>query len=458
MQNLANGLVRLFRRGNRLSRTAGGMQLHFPESLPALACILALGFTSVAPATAQNCSPVKAAVSVNIVDQEKFIAFLNEKYPSQPEASWLHQIQEKILAELRNNSPDIDFFLAAPGSGVEGDYRMKFELTLMGAGQEIQIGRVRLSEVTGFAITSTLKQNSACGFPGRLVANEFNGAHTPEAIMRDIFRLIEYNIDAYGSISDRIQEFEKSHPVPPRGPEIEFSLSRDYVSPLKDEREVEIRIQVKNCRGEPVCDRFRGQIVMLPRKTERGELKPTPRFPQEAEVQGDLILLKLVRPQGGSVTYTLKKGVDLSVDTFKMETCGMDRKAIEEVVVPIAGLALESRAQAPVLPADSSTKVDLKLTKMLPSGSREPLAGRKISLKVKGLKAAAGDTPAVVLRYGNFIQTVVDFLIIAFAIFMVVKAINAMQKKQEEAPPAPPKPSAQEVLLTEIRDLLKQGR
>ena len=69
------------------------------------------------------------------------------------------------------------------------------------------------------------------------------------------------------------------------------------------------------------------------------------------------------------------------------------------------------------------------------------------------LKAAAGDAPAVVLGYGKFIQSVVDFTIVAFAIFLVVKAMNSMKKKEEEAPAEPPK---QEILLTEIRDLLKE--
>lgn len=72
------------------------------------------------------------------------------------------------------------------------------------------------------------------------------------------------------------------------------------------------------------------------------------------------------------------------------------------------------------------------------------------------LKEAAGDVPAVTLNYGKFIQTVVDFGIIAFAIFMAVKAINSLKKKEEEAPQAPPAPSNQEVLLSEIRDLLKE--
>ena len=71
------------------------------------------------------------------------------------------------------------------------------------------------------------------------------------------------------------------------------------------------------------------------------------------------------------------------------------------------------------------------------------------------LKSAAGETPAVVVKYGVFINTVLDFLIVAFAIFMVIKGMNSLKKKQEEAPAAPPTPSKEEQLLTEIRDALK---
>lgn len=72
------------------------------------------------------------------------------------------------------------------------------------------------------------------------------------------------------------------------------------------------------------------------------------------------------------------------------------------------------------------------------------------------LKQAVGDTPAVTLSYGKFIQSIVDFVIIAFAIFMVIKAMNTLQKKQEEAPAPPPAPTPEENLLTEIRDILKK--
>ncbi|HET6273883.1 MAG: mscL [Bacteroidetes bacterium] len=71
------------------------------------------------------------------------------------------------------------------------------------------------------------------------------------------------------------------------------------------------------------------------------------------------------------------------------------------------------------------------------------------------LKAAADGAPAVALRYGAFIQSIFDFAIVAFAIFIVVKAINKLKRKKDEAPAAPPAPPRQEVLLSEIRDLLK---
>lgn len=73
------------------------------------------------------------------------------------------------------------------------------------------------------------------------------------------------------------------------------------------------------------------------------------------------------------------------------------------------------------------------------------------------LQEASGEAGAVTINYGSFIQTVLDFVIIAFAIFMVVKAMNNMKKKEEEAPAEPPKPSAEVELLTEIRDSLKNN-
>ena len=71
------------------------------------------------------------------------------------------------------------------------------------------------------------------------------------------------------------------------------------------------------------------------------------------------------------------------------------------------------------------------------------------------LKQASGTVEAVTLSYGKFIQTIFDFVIIAFAIFLAIKAMNSLKRKEEEAPAPPPEPPKQEVLLAEIRDILK---
>lgn len=72
------------------------------------------------------------------------------------------------------------------------------------------------------------------------------------------------------------------------------------------------------------------------------------------------------------------------------------------------------------------------------------------------LRDAEGSVPAVVMNYGAFLQNIFDFVIVAFAIFMAIKLMNKLRNKAVEEPAAPPAPTAEEKLLTEIRDLLSQ--
>lgn len=82
------------------------------------------------------------------------------------------------------------------------------------------------------------------------------------------------------------------------------------------------------------------------------------------------------------------------------------------------------------------------------------------SLKVviqEAVPASEGTTAIaeIAISYGKFINNIITFIIVAFCVFLVIKSINKMKKKKEEAPKAPPAPSKEEVLLGEIRDLLK---
>jgi large conductance mechanosensitive channel len=71
------------------------------------------------------------------------------------------------------------------------------------------------------------------------------------------------------------------------------------------------------------------------------------------------------------------------------------------------------------------------------------------------IKEAYGETAELALYYGNFIQSIIDFLIIGFALFLIIKLINSMHRKKKK-PDVPPAPSKEEILLEEIRDILKE--
>lgn len=83
------------------------------------------------------------------------------------------------------------------------------------------------------------------------------------------------------------------------------------------------------------------------------------------------------------------------------------------------------------------------------------LGGMDFSKLAVTLKEAQGDAPAVLLKWGAFVQTVMDFTILAFCIFLMVKAINNWKKEAPPEPEAPAEPTNEEKLLAEIRDLLK---
>lgn len=81
----------------------------------------------------------------------------------------------------------------------------------------------------------------------------------------------------------------------------------------------------------------------------------------------------------------------------------------------------------------------------------------KLTLKAAVLEGEKIISPAVTINYGAFVNTIIDFTIVAFALFLVIKTMNRLKKQEAAAPAAPAAPAADVVLLTEIRDLLKKG-
>ncbi|AYZ74170.1 large-conductance mechanosensitive channel protein MscL [Fusobacterium necrophorum] len=84
------------------------------------------------------------------------------------------------------------------------------------------------------------------------------------------------------------------------------------------------------------------------------------------------------------------------------------------------------------------------------------LGGQSFAEKAIEIPSKVEGAEPILIKYGLFLQNIIDFVIISFCVFVMVKIINSLKKKEEEAPAAPPAPSNEEVLLSEIRDLLKK--
>jgi len=345
-----------------------------------LTVILTTGLRQSAVAQVDPCSKPNVAVVMEIIEvnEGEFFNHLNEQYPSQPKGSWICQIQEKVLEELRMNSPGTQFIPATGEVPNDCDYYFQCTFNLRGAGEDIEVTGLLHSEYTAYFMSSRLCQNTACGIQSSCL-------NTQTTLNRDIDKTIEQNIAAHGNIGNRIKKHEESHRVPPRGPEMEVSQDRDYISPLKEERKLKIKINVKNCKGEPVYDPNHGQLVILPKKTERGELKCTNGFPEGCMQTSNLLTLIIQTPKGASATYTLKKGVTAKEDPIEILTCGIDKKVVKETKIQIHGLELKVEPEKKEIFPGDETKITIKLSEVDTKGTKQPVAGKRIQLKISGL-------------------------------------------------------------------------
>ena len=327
------------------------------------------------------CSKPKVAVIMQVVEvnEGEFFKHLNEQYPSQPKGSWFYEIQEKVMEELRMNSPGTQFIPATGGIPSDCDYSFKYGLSLTGGGEDIEYaGHLKLSEDTLYQMHSTLRKIPSCGKKTYVLS-------VKRTKNMDIFHTIEQNIVAHGNIGNKIKENEESHRVPPRGPEMKVSQDREYVSPLKEERKLKIKIDVINCKGEPVYDPKHGQEVILPKKTGRGELKCTDGFPEGCKATSNALTLIIQKPKGASATYTLKNGVNAEEDPINISTCGIDKKVVKETKIQIHGLELKVKPEKKEIFPGEETKITVELSEVDVKGAKQPVAGKHIQVQVKGL-------------------------------------------------------------------------
>jgi len=320
-------------------------------------------------AQADPCS--KPKVNVKLIDiSTSAYKFLNEQYQSQPKDAWQKQIQAKVIEALKNNSPGTQFI---PDCGDACDYMFRYSVDITHS------KRSEINVFTIFYLSFRLVCKNPCNIPGKMVdSGQLMGD-------QNIHATIKQSISSLGDIGKQIQEYEKSHPVPPRGPEMDISQDREYVSPLEKEREIKIRINLKNCKGEIVYDKKFKQLVFLPKKTKRGELKATKGFPQDHDVAGNILILKITHPVGASATYTLKKGVKPEIYPINIVTCGRDKMVEKKTEIHISGLEIKVSPQKRVINPGEETKIDIKLFKVNTKGEKTPVTDKLIELRIKGL-------------------------------------------------------------------------
>jgi hypothetical protein len=344
--------------------------------------LLIICLSPMAFAQADTCSKPRVAVQLTEIHDGVF-DLLNSKGVPQPRESWILQIQGKVLEELEMSTPGTEF---VPVDGVGGalptdcDYRFQYHMSIIGAGEDIEVAGLLHSEYTAYYMGSKLAQNNPCDGSDWLLDVEITKEDA------DVFQTIEHNIESWGAIGTKIEEYERSHPVPARGPTLHVSQNREYVSPLEEERSVDIKIDVTNCRGEPVYYVNPGQRVVLPKETERGEIKPTPGcFYQDFELTDSHVVLIIVKPEGASATYTLKNGMEPDIDTIEMTICGIDKKIVQETEIHIRGLELQVTPEKRRISPGEKTNIEIKFSRFDDKGNKEPLPGKQIDLEIRGL-------------------------------------------------------------------------
>ncbi|WP_297766631.1 hypothetical protein [uncultured Muriicola sp.] len=338
-----------------------------------LVLLCVINVVTIGLAQVDNCSEPRVAVFfdgiVQVTSKEVFFSYANSYYTPQTEEMWINQIKAEVLKDLKSISPTTEFVEVSGSVPDEFDYYFSYSLSVTGSREKIRIpgpDDIYRDKYTGFQIESRFGTRSACGTEGMIISAELTW---DRELMIAIFR----NVAELGDLEPRIFDYEESHPLPPRGPEMTISIKKEYVSPIQGNRSMDIKIDVTNCEGEVVYGIKPGQKVALQEKTERAELEPTRRFPQGGgqKYAGGLIL-EIIKPVGASATFTLKNGIDTDMETVKILTCGRDKKVTKIQDITIRGLELEVNP-------DRQEITD-------PDGNEYPVEGKDLQVKVTGLQ------------------------------------------------------------------------
>ena len=317
----------------------------------------------------EPCSEIKVAVIFDVIDEDLY-EFHQSQYAAdtKPEDrlpgftnwmmkdDWMNAVYDYLLNFLQESNPDVNFVLE------NGDYELGFTI------------------YKGYVVRGKLSEDNACGFSHRLIKDKLE---EHKDLFQAIKNLIGFHFD---QINRTLINHELKYPTPVRGPKIEANKSRDYLSPLFDDRKLDIQTIIYNCKWENVYDRKKAQSeVFYPLNTERTKSKSTQNWPQNTLSYGDYLKLGIKTNKGASATFGLVKGTDPSIEEFEIYTCGRDRKETKTIKININGLDIQVKPKKTEVQSSEKTSIDIYFNTVSPNGNKRPVVGKQLTLSVKGI-------------------------------------------------------------------------
>ena len=337
----------------------------------------------------QPCS--KPTVSVNTDEiLEKVYDHFQVQYPSDTDRpnmlpgfetwqtldDWKGRVHDFLLSFMQECNPTIHF---VSQGGDDDEYLFRYSLFLT-AIEEYDPGADMPHTETAYLAIGTLVEAHKCG-QNKILEVGF-GSDT------DLFQAIKNMIGfTFDQIDRRIAYQEQSHLSPPRGPNIIASIDKNYVSPLEDDRKINIKLEVRNCKKEVVYEKHRGHKVTLHHKADRTELRNDKSDEVARTLEsGNPLLIAIHRPQTATIIYELKKGTQPDEDEVIISTCGRDRQESKKITLQIQGLEIKVQPKNAMIFTGEKVPIAIAFNRISANGSSRPVANKTLRLAIEGLE------------------------------------------------------------------------
>ncbi len=349
-----------------------------------------------------DCEKIKVGVYF-VQLGEDVIDHLNEKYGVKTRQGWFEEIDDKVVDALKTNSPEIEFFSRHRDQETDPHYTFAYRLSFDILETDLLIpsyANTYEDPITGWKVTEytdpVFEEETAFRFSGTLTINSpcvpnlnyivaigFGTAIELDPaiseLSRDLWR-----------IKNLIDASEEKRPVPARGPAIEIEYEKDYLSLLeKEDREMELRVKVKSCKGEYLYRDVRSQPVYFPRKLTRSkyiQVKLT-----GCDIYGsygDSEIVGTNEEYKAIGKYRVIEGIEASKEKVSLGSCGIGSSSeiYKEGELIIRGLEITVKPDRRELKPDERTKIILTFNETDPDGAKYPVEGKDLNVKINGLE------------------------------------------------------------------------